>query len=110
MMRRLKPARDLPAMPAPRIARLAVASAALLAVLGAGCAASTSPDFDSVFGDAARSLNAQQIRDPQAAQRNGTTLPPTDGRTVREAMDRQVDDFKRPPQPSVINIGLGGGN
>lgn len=110
MMRRLKPARDFPAMHVPRRARLAVASSAVLAMLGAGCAATTSPDFDGVFGDATRSLNAQQIKDPQAPQRNGTTLPPTDGRTVREAMDRQVEDYKSPPPTNVINIGVGGGN
>jgi hypothetical protein len=108
MMRPLVFAWLLPASPAPRAARLAAASAAVLALLTAGCA-STSPDYDSLFGDATRVLNAQQLIDPQAAQRNADAVPPTDGRTMREAMDRQVESYKKPPPTSVVNIGLSGG-
>ena len=110
MMRSLKPARVGPALHASGAMRRTAAAAALLALLGAGCAATTSPDYDSVFGDATRILSAQQVLDPQAAQRNANVLPPTDGRTVREAMDRQVDDYRSPPPTNVINIGVGGGN
>jgi hypothetical protein len=86
----------------------ALAAMASVPLLG-GCAASGSPDYDSRFGDAARALNAQQLLDPQAPTRNAGVTKPSDGRTVREAMDRQVDSFKQPPATNVINIGVGAG-
>lgn len=75
----------------------------------AGCAASASPQWDSTFGDSVRELAAQQLIDPAAPARNGKTVPPVDGRTVREANGRYVDTFRTPPPPSVITIGVGGG-
>lgn len=93
--------------------RAALAGAAVLAVLLSGCAASTSPDYDSRFGNAARALTAQQLIDPDAPRRNADTVQPTDGRSMREAVDRQVDSFKKPPPTTIYNIGLsagGGGN
>lgn len=82
--------------------------AATLALFTAGCAISGSPAYDSQFGDAARALQAQQTYDPNAPQRNAGVVPGTDGRTMREAMDRQVGSFKEPPAATVINIGVGG--
>ena len=82
--------------------------AASLAFLTAGCAISGTPAYDSQFGDAARALKAQQTYDPQAPQRHAGVVPGTDGRTMREAIDRQVGSFKEPPAPTVINIGVGG--
>ena len=94
--------------PSPAAALLALAAAASAVLLG-GCAASTSLDYDSRFGDAARALNAQQLIDAQAPARNAGATKPSDGRTVREAMDRHVDSFKQPPATNVINIGVGAG-
>ena len=62
-----------------------------------------------MFGDATRILSAQQTLDPQAALRNEGVMPPTDGRTVREAKDRHVEDYRAPAPTNIINIGLGGG-
>ena len=82
----------------------------VLALLTAGCTTATgSPGYDSRFGDAARTLRAQQLIDPDAPRRNADTQPPVDGRTVREAVDRQVDSFKKPPATNIINIGVGAG-
>lgn len=80
----------------------------LVAALAGGCAGTSSPHYDSRFGDAGRALRAQQYIAADAPQRNADTLPPTDGRTMREAVDRQVDSFRKPPATQIINIGLGG--
>jgi hypothetical protein len=93
----------------PRPATAWALLAAAVAVLAAGCAASTSPDFDSRFGDASRALRAQQLIDANAPKRNADAQPATDGRTMREAVDRQVESFKQPPPTNIINIGVGAG-
>jgi hypothetical protein len=90
------------------IARLFGMASCLLA-LGA-CAATASPEWDARFGDSARALRAQQVIDPSAPARNAQTVPPTDGRSVREAGARQVDSYRSPPPASVINIGVGSGD
>jgi hypothetical protein len=78
-------------------------------LLLSGCAATGTPVYDSVFGDAARALQAQQIHDPESARRHAGLMRGTDGRTMREAMDRQVGSFKEPPATNVISIGVGAG-
>lgn len=83
-------------------------AALLIAVLSAGCAATDSLDDDRHYGDASRALRAQQFIAADAPLRNADTLPPTDGRTLREAVSRQVESFKRPPPTHIINIGVGG--
>lgn len=83
-----------------------IGAAACLLVLG-GCAATASPEWDAQFGDSVRVLKAQQLIAPDAPARNAQTRPATDGRTVREAMDRHVESFRAPPPTSVINIGVG---
>ena len=92
--------------PLPCVALAALAAAVCL--LAAGCANSPKED-DSSYGMTTRALIAQQIRNPQAPQRNAAVTPATDGRTMREAMDRHVGSFKEPPPTTVINIGVGGG-
>ena len=77
-----------------------------LAALG-GCAVSGTPDYDAVFGDASRQWVAQQTLDPAAAERNRGRAPPTDGSTVRDAVNLYVQTFRVPPTPPVINIGVG---
>ena len=84
------------------------ALAAAVCLLAAGCASSPHDD-DRNYGSATRSLTAQQIRNPQAPQRNAGVTPATDGRTMREAMDRHVGSFKEPPPTTVVNIGVAGG-
>jgi hypothetical protein len=88
-----------------------VAAAAAALALG-GCAASASPEWDARFGDGARRLNAQQLLDPAAPQRNAQQVLRADGRTVVEAGARHVETYRNPPTPSVISIGVGsnGGN
>lgn len=87
------------------IAQSSLIAAGLLAL--GGCVATASPEWDARFGDSARRLNSQQLIDPAAPVRNAQALGRADGRTVREASDRQVDTFRSPPPASVINIGVG---
>lgn len=95
--------------PLPFVAWAALAAlAAAVCLLAAGCANSPKED-DSSYGMTTRALIAQQIRNPQAPQRNAAVTPATDGRTMREAMDRHVGSFKEPPPTTVVNIGVGGG-
>jgi hypothetical protein len=90
-------------------AKLSITAASLLAL--GGCAATASPDWDARFGESARNLNAQQVYDPAAPAKNAQARLHADGRTVREAGDRQVETYRSPPPASVINIGVGtGGN
>ena len=89
-------------------ALLAVALLPLLPVVLGGCAATTSPDWDTRFGDSLRILQAGQLIAPDAPTRNGQTVPPTDGRSVSEAMHRQTESYRSPPTSNVIQIGVGG--
>jgi hypothetical protein len=82
--------------------------ATAVCLLAAGCANSPHEN-DCSHGMATRALTAQQIRNPQAPVRNAAITPATDGRTMREAMDRHVGSFKEPPPTTVVNIGVGGG-
>jgi hypothetical protein len=75
-----------------RHTRTAVAIAAA-ACLG-GCAATTSPGYDTRFGDGVRQLQAQQLRDADAPQRNAGVTPRADGRTVRDAVDRHGESYR----------------
>ena len=100
----------VPAKPAaPAVRALRPAAALAVALLAAGCAASGSPGYDSQFGDASRALRAQQTLDAEAARKTAGVTPATDGRTMREAVDRQLGSFKEPPPTNVINIGVGTG-
>ncbi|QPF73556.1 hypothetical protein G8A07_11910 [Roseateles sp. DAIF2] len=92
----------------PRLPRLLCLGAALLAL--AGCTTpSASPGWDQRFGESMRALQAQQVVDPAAPQRHAQENGKADGRTVREARERQVDSYKAPPPSNVINIGVGAG-
>jgi hypothetical protein len=75
----------------------------------AGCATSGSPDWDARFGESNRALTAQQVLDPSAPTRNAQNSVRNDGRTTREAIDRQAETYRSPPPTNVINIGVGGG-
>ncbi|WP_280155677.1 hypothetical protein [Piscinibacter sp. XHJ-5] len=89
--------------------RGSVIVAGLVGLVLQGCAASASPGYDSVFGDAARGLRSQQLIDPNAGKRNAAAVVKQDGRAAREAHDRYVETYTAPPQTTVINIGIGGG-
>jgi len=84
---------------------LTLLGALAAAALAAGCAASASPQWDARFGDDARILRAQQVADPAAATRNAQTVPSTDGRTVRAALDHQADATHNPPPSTVVDTG-----
>lgn len=75
----------------------------------AGLAAcSTTPNFDSYYGNSLNILKAQQIIDPAASLNAQTTN--MDGQAAREAIERYNNSFKTPtPQPSVFTIGIGSG-
>jgi uncharacterized lipoprotein len=80
---------------------------ALAVILLAGCASSSTPQYDSRFGNAVRAARMAQTLNPTA----GTTpAQPTglDGRTAHEAIGRYEDSFKSPP-PVVNVINIGGG-
>ncbi|HEY0491390.1 MAG TPA: hypothetical protein VGD30_17910 [Telluria sp.] len=75
---------------------------AMLAML-AGC--STTPDYDTRFGDAVRDARTAMTIDPKAS---ANTDPATgiDGQSAREALGRYHDTYKAPPPVvNVINIG-----
>jgi len=90
--------------------KLIVAAVALPAMLS-GCAlvASGSPDWDARFGESNRIMQSEQLIDPQAPTRNGQIVPATDGRNVRDAMDRHGESYRSPPPSTVTNINVGGG-
>ena len=77
---------------------------AVLAVL-AGCAASTTPNYDARFGDAVRQARAAMTIDPRRAA-NPDPVAGLDGQAARTAFERYQDSFKAPPPVvNVINIG-----
>ena len=81
----------------------------------AGCALlsaciSTTPNFDSRFGDSAQIAQARQTIDPGATTRNAANpAAGLDGVAARAAYDRYLFSFVRPvPQPNVFAIGVTG--
>jgi hypothetical protein len=93
----------------PSLRGLLIAAAIVAPLALDGCAASTSPNWDQRFGDGTRGLLAQQLLAPDAPRRNAAASAPSDGRTVRESVDRQLDSYRAPPATNVINIGVGSG-
>jgi hypothetical protein len=87
---------------------LALCGAAAVLMLQSGCAATASPNTDAQLGDSLRVMKAQQSIDPAAARRNGTTVPTTEGRLVRGAVDSLRESSKTPAPSTVINVGGGG--
>lgn len=93
----------LPGRAVPRVVPRRCASLLWLAaplILG-GCATSPSPAWDARFGEALRVLQAGQLIAPDAPTRHGQTVPPSDGRSVHEAMQRLTDSYRHPPSTSV---------
>ena len=74
-------------------------------VLLAGCAASTTPNYDSRFGDAVRQARQMQSINPGPPAAPAVATG-TDGKAAAEATTRYHDSFKAPPPVvNVINIG-----
>lgn len=81
-------------------------------MLALSACASTTPNYDSHFGEAMLAARAQQTIDPRAAL-NPALADGLDGQSAREAINNYYDSFKAPPSTfNVINIGgsIAGGN
>lgn len=84
-----------------------LAAAGLLASL-AGCA-STTPNLDQHFGEAARSTLSAQVVNPKASA-NTAPVNGIGGEAAAAAVDRYNRSFKQPPPPvNVFSIGVGSG-
>lgn len=79
---------------------------AVLAVL-AGCSTTTTPNYDTRFGDAVRQARSAMIINPQASARPDPAAGiGIDGKSAQEAVTRYHDSFKAPPPVvNIINIG-----
>ncbi|MBS1189184.1 MAG: hypothetical protein H6R10_976 [Rhodocyclaceae bacterium] len=78
---------------------------AITAAVTAGCASTTTPDYDRHFGEAVRMARAQQTINPEASS-NTDPVAGVDGPAAKEAMGRYQDSFKSPPPTfNVMNIG-----
>jgi len=74
-----------------------------------GCVA-TSPQWDARFGDAARTVAAQQIIFPEAS-RNADPVAGIDGKAAQGALGEYGKSFTQPePAPNVFTIGVGNGS
>lgn len=82
----------------------------LLVLLVAGltsCATSSTPQFDSGFGDAVNAARAQQTINPDASQ-NTKSVDGIDGEAANSVMDRYHQSFDKPPATgNIFNIGVG---
>src|SRR5512142_2088506 len=76
---------------------------ALLLILLAAC--TTTPDYDSKFGDAVREAKLNITSTPDAGK-NPDLAMGLDGKAARNTMVRYQDTFKTPPAAAnVTNIG-----
>lgn len=83
---------------------------AIMICLVAGC--STTPNYDTKFGDAVREARMRMTIDPDAGKKQ-EQLAGMDGKAAQETIVRYQDSYKSPPPViNVINIGgaMGGGN
>lgn len=80
-----------------------IASTAVMML--SGCAP-TAPQYDSRFGQSLRLTMAQQVLNPDAAEKE---VPEAmDGPAAKETVIRYRNSFKEPPPPqNVFNIGVG---
>jgi hypothetical protein len=74
-------------------------------LLLAGCAISTTPEYDTRFGDAVRQARAAMTLNPNAGA-NTDPVAGMDGKSSQEALMLYQGSFKAPPPVvNVINIG-----
>ncbi|AOJ82877.1 MULTISPECIES: hypothetical protein [Burkholderia] len=89
------------------LTRRLVLAASLAASLG-GCMTST-PVWDSRFGDSVRTVMQAQIIDPHAAE-HAKSAAGVDGRAAAAALDNYDRSFQQiEPTPNAFVIGVGGG-
>lgn len=80
---------------------------AMLLACCSGCG-STTPQWDSRFGDATRAAFAQQVIDPDAGRAN-RAVSGIDGASAAATQERYRKSFSEPPPPaSVFTIGVSG--
>ncbi|NMG15033.1 pilus assembly protein [Aromatoleum bremense] len=80
-----------------------------LVILGLTGCMSTSPHWDARFGEAARTVAAQQAIDPGASH-NADPVTGIDGKAAQGAMGEYAKSYTQPqPQPDVFTIGVGSG-
>ena len=74
-----------------------------------GCVA-TSPDWDARFGEAARTVAAQQVIAPEASL-NPSPVKGIDGKAAQGAMGEYAKSFAQPTrQADAFTIDVGGGS
>lgn len=80
---------------------------AALTVLGLTACASTSPNWDERFGEAARMVAAEQVIAPDASK-NTDPVSGIDGKAAQGAIGEYAKSFTAPePPPNVFTIGVG---
>ena len=102
----------MPTCPTPTRLALALAAAAVTTGGLGACAATPAPNWEAQMGTSVRSIRAAQTLDPQATDRNGSTLTRHDGKAAILSSDRYANSFKEPPLPNIFTIGAtttGGG-
>lgn len=81
-----------------------LASVILLGLL-AGCATSTTPNYDAKFGNAVREARLRMTINPDAGN-NPDPVAGMDGKAAQEGVSHYQGSFKVPPPVvNVINIG-----
>lgn len=78
----------------------------LIAVTISGC--TTTPVYDSRFGNAVNAAKAQQIINPDASK-NADPVAGLDGTAAKDSIDRYQSTFREPPPTFEIFGTTGGG-
>lgn len=90
----------------------ALATLCVLGLLGLVGCASTSPDHDARFGEAAKRLAELQRIHPQASEQNEGKALGADGRTAHAGVERMLGTYREPvagtPQ-AIGTVGTSGG-
>ncbi|MCK9983922.1 MAG: hypothetical protein AzoDbin1_00394 [Azoarcus sp.] len=86
-----------------------VTLAAVLATAGLTGCVGTSPDWDASFGEAARTLSAQQVIAPEASL-NPSPVSGIDGKAAQAAMGEYAKSYAQPQQQQTGGFTLGTGS
>lgn len=77
----------------------------IVGILLAGCASTTTPQYDAKFGDAVREAKLKMTINPNAGL-SADNSAGMDGKAAKEAVGHYQGTFKTPPPAAnVINIG-----
>lgn len=79
----------------------------LLVLMLSACASYEDPNWAE---PGVRKTLQSQVMDPAAGARNGTRVGTTEGRNVREAIERHGEAFKAVPAAPALSVGTVGGN